>query len=259
MRHGACPRRQARTNKEVPPTMIRPHATDNGARSGASNSATLPEVPNRTAAMATAVVAVVVSVRASSREAMTRTLGRPEEHAIANLALNLLQVALRAMDQTDHEILYQLQLNGRLANNELADLVGLTPSPCHRRVRLLEEAGVIERFTAVVEPESIGRGYEALVWVTLASVNRKSMEAVEAAFERLDEVTEAHRMMGQPDYLLRIAVPDAAGFEAFYIDTLAALPEIQTLTTMTTMKTVKRHQPLRALPLEKPRRRPRRR
>ena len=85
--------------------------------------------------------------------------------------------------------------------------------------------------------------------MTLRSVTRDSMSAIEAAFVRLDEVVEAHRMMGQPDYLIRVAVPDAAAFEAFYVDTLAALPEVQTLTSMTTMKTIKRNQPVRPLPL----------
>ncbi len=151
------------------------------------------------------------------------------------------------MDQIDREILYQLQADGRLANNELADRVGLSPSPCHRRTRLLEERGTIQRYTAIVDPGAIGRSYEVLLWVTLRTVTRDSLEAIETAFEALEEITEAHRMMGQPDYLIRVAVPDAAAFEAFYIDILAALPEVQTLTSMTTMKTIKRNPPLKPL------------
>ncbi|MGQ0574188.1 MAG: Lrp/AsnC family transcriptional regulator [Pseudonocardia sp.] len=153
------------------------------------------------------------------------------------------------MDSVDHEILFQLQVHGRIANNELADRVGLTPSPCHRRVRLLETSGVIRRYTAILDPAAVGRGYEVLLWVTLRTVTRDTMAAVEAAFERLDEITEAYRMMGQPDYLIKVAVPDSGAFEAFYIDTLAALPEIRTLTSMTTMKTIKRNGPVRSLPV----------
>lgn len=134
-----------------------------------------------------------------------------------------------------------------MPNNELADRVRLTPSPCHRRVRLLESSGVIRRFTAILDPVAIGRGYEVLLWVTLSTVTRDSMAAIEATFDRLDEITEAHRMMGQPDYLIRVAVPDIAAFEAFYIDTLAALPGIQTLTSMTMMKTIKQGRPVRSL------------
>jgi DNA-binding Lrp family transcriptional regulator len=149
------------------------------------------------------------------------------------------------MDATDREILFQLQQDGRLANNELAERIGLSPSPCHRRVRNLEENGTIQRYTAIIDPKVIGRGYEVLVWVTLKEVTRASMAAIEERFDTLDEVTEAFRMMGQPDYLIRVAVTDSAAFETFYIDILAALPQIQTLTSMTTMKTIKRNRPLR--------------
>jgi len=151
------------------------------------------------------------------------------------------------MDSIDRDILFHLQQDGRLANNELADLIGLSPSPCHRRVRNLEAEGIIQRYMAIVDPPAIGRGYEVLVWVTLREVTRESMAAVEEQFVALDEIVEAYRMMGQPDYLVRIAVPDSAAYETFYIDTLAALPQIQTLTSMTTMKTVKRGRPMRPL------------
>ena len=149
------------------------------------------------------------------------------------------------MDKVDREILFHLQQDGRLANNELADRIGLSPSPCHRRVRNLEDSGTIQRYTAIIDPQAIGRGYEVLVWVTLKEVTRASMAGIEEQFEALDEVTEAFRMMGQPDYLIRVAVADSAAFETFYIDTLAALPQVQTLTSMTTMKTIKRNRPLR--------------
>jgi len=151
------------------------------------------------------------------------------------------------MDQIDRDILFQLQENGRLPNNELADRIGLSPSPCHRRVHNLEATGTIQRYTAVVDPRAVGRSYEVLVWVTLTKVTRSSMAEIEERFGALEEITEAFRMMGQPDYLVRVAVADSAAFETFYIDTLAALPHVQTLTSMTTMKTIKRHRPLRPL------------
>jgi DNA-binding Lrp family transcriptional regulator len=149
------------------------------------------------------------------------------------------------MDGIDREIVYQLQVDGRMANNELADRVGLSPSPCHRRVRNLEAAGVIRRYTAVVDPIAAGQAYEVLVWVTLREVTRPAMAEIEDRLAALDEVTEAFRMMGQPDYLLRVAVRDAAEYEAFYIDVLASLPHVRTLTSMTTMKTIKRNPPRR--------------
>jgi len=94
----------------------------------------------------------------------------------------------------------------------------------------------------------IGRGYEVLVWITLREVTRAAMAEIEERFEALEEITEASRMMGQPDDLIRLCVADAAAYESFYIDTLAALPHVQTLTSMTTMKTIKRNQPMRSTP-----------
>ena len=144
------------------------------------------------------------------------------------------------MDATDRAILYQLQRNGRIANNELADLVGLSPSPCLRRVKNLESAGVIVGYTATLDRDAVDCGYEAIVWVTLATVTRDSLLEFEDAVQEIAEITEAARMMGQPDYLLRVVCRDAAAFELLYMDCLARLPHVQTLTSQLAMKTVKR-------------------
>jgi DNA-binding Lrp family transcriptional regulator len=144
------------------------------------------------------------------------------------------------MDDIDRAILCQLQRTARIPNNELAELVGLSPSPCLRRVRNLEASGVITGYAAVLEREAVGCAYEPIVWVTLSEVTRDSMLAFESAIEAIPEVVEAARMMGQPDYLLRIVTADAQSFEALYIDTLARLPHVQTLTSQLAMKVVKR-------------------
>ena len=144
------------------------------------------------------------------------------------------------MDDIDRAIVYQLQRQGRIPNNELADLVGLSPSPCLRRVRNLETVGVITGYTAVLDRAAIGCEYEPIVWVTLSIVTRESMLAFEAAIQDIPEVVEAARMMGQPDYLLRVVTTDAAAFETLYIDRLALLPHVQTLTSQLAMKVVKR-------------------
>lgn len=144
------------------------------------------------------------------------------------------------MDDIDRAIIDHLRHDGRLTNVELADRVGLSPSPCLRRVRQLEATGVITGYTAVVDPAAIGRSYEPLVWVTLSRVTRESMTEFEDAVQAIDEVVEAMRMMGQPDYLLRVATADANSFEALYMDHLARLPHVQTLTSQLAMKTVKR-------------------
>lgn len=144
------------------------------------------------------------------------------------------------MDTIDRAILDRLQRNGRLPNNELAEQVGLSPSPCLRRVRKLEADGVIDRYAAVLDRDQVGCGYEPLVWVTLSEVTRASMLAFEEAVQAIPEVVEALRMMGQPDYLLRIVTADPDAFEALYIDVLAGLPSVQTLTSQLAMKLVKR-------------------
>lgn len=144
------------------------------------------------------------------------------------------------MDEIDRAILSQLQLDGRLANNQLAERVGLSPSPCLRRVRQLEAAGVITGYAALVDRRVIGCGYEPLVWVTLKEVTRDTMAAFEEAVQPIAEIVEVLRMMGQPDYLLRVVTRDPTTFEQLYFDHLARLPHVQTLTSQLAMKAVKR-------------------
>ena len=133
-----------------------------------------------------------------------------------------------------------MQQNGRIANNELADAVGLSPSPCLRRVRNLEAAGVIIGYTAIVDRDAVGCSYEPIVWVTLDTVTRTSMLDFERAVADVPQIIEVARMMGQPDYLLRVVTTDAESFEGLYIDVLASLPHVQKLTSQLAMKVVKR-------------------
>ena len=144
------------------------------------------------------------------------------------------------MDSIDRAILTTLQANGRISNNDLADVVGLSPSPCLRRVRRLEADGVITNYRAIVDREAVGCAYEPIVWVTLDSVTRASMLDFEQAIDSIPEIVEAARMMGQPDYLLRVVTADAEAFETLYMDVLATLPHVQTLTSQLAMKVVKR-------------------
>lgn len=144
------------------------------------------------------------------------------------------------MDSIDRAILHHLQLDGRLPNNELADRVGLSASPCLRRVRRLEREGIIDGYTARIDRAAIDRAYEPLVWVTLSEVTHESMIAFEGAVDEVPDIVEVMRMMGQPDYLLRIVTTDLETFESLYIDVLARLPHVQTLTSQAAMKIVKR-------------------
>ena len=104
------------------------------------------------------------------------------------------------MDAIDRAILDQLRYDAQLTNTELADRVGLTPSPCLRRVRRMEAEGVILGYHARIAPEALGRAFEVYVDFELASPAKHTMERFEAALVAFDEVIEARRMFGSPDY-----------------------------------------------------------
>ncbi|MFE5809031.1 Lrp/AsnC family transcriptional regulator, partial [Streptomyces sp. NPDC056491] len=101
------------------------------------------------------------------------------------------------MDAIDRDILRELQADGRLSNQELAQRVGLTPSPCMRRVRQLEQDGVIQGYRAVISPEAVDRGFEVLVSVEVRR-DREAVEAFEAALQDIPDVIEAYRLFGSP-------------------------------------------------------------
>jgi Lrp/AsnC family transcriptional regulator, leucine-responsive regulatory protein len=144
------------------------------------------------------------------------------------------------MDKLDRAILSHLVSDGRLANTELADRVGLSPSPCLRRVRNLERAGIITGYHATVDLTALGRGLQVLVHVEMAIQDRATIEAFEAAVTQIDEITECRRMFGHPDYLLWIATSDLDAYERLYIDKLTSLPGVARTNSQFTMKTVKK-------------------
>jgi Lrp/AsnC family transcriptional regulator, leucine-responsive regulatory protein len=144
------------------------------------------------------------------------------------------------VDQLDRAILSQLQDEGRLPNTELADRVGLSPSPCLRRVRNLEQAGVIVGYRAVIDPAAVGLGFQVLVHLTMEVKDREAMmEAFEARVAEIDEVIECRRMFGDPDYLLWVAVEDLEAYERLYMAKLVSLPGVARTVSQLTMKTVK--------------------
>jgi DNA-binding Lrp family transcriptional regulator len=135
--------------------------------------------------------------------------------------------------------LFQLERDGRLSNVELARRVGLTPPPCLRRVKRLEEAGVIAGYRAVVDPAALGRGLEVLAEVEVSATDLKSVEAFEATVTRYEEVVEFRRMFGRPDYFIRIAVADHAAYEVFLTGKLIGLPGVLRVESYLTMKKIK--------------------
>ncbi|MEV8096718.1 Lrp/AsnC family transcriptional regulator [Kitasatospora sp. NPDC085879] len=142
------------------------------------------------------------------------------------------------MDEIDLRILRELQEDGRLTNQELAQRVGLTASPCMRRVRQLEQDGVIRGYRAVLDPEAVGRGFEVLVSVEVKR-DRLAVEAFEAALQDIPDVVEAYRLFGSPGCLLRIAVTDIGAYERLWIDRLTSLSGITEVNSQIIMKRIK--------------------
>lgn len=154
------------------------------------------------------------------------------------------------MDPVDRKIIAELQNDGRLTITELATRVGLTVSPCHRRVRELERNGTIRGYRAIIDPKALDAGFEALVFVTMRLEDRETLLRFERSVSVIPQVVQAQRLFGDPDYLLRVRTADVAGYQRLEDDQLAALPGIQRLTSTLVMKEVRLVQAKPGQPLE---------
>jgi DNA-binding Lrp family transcriptional regulator len=148
------------------------------------------------------------------------------------------------MDRTDRKILAELQKDGRLSVTELAERVGLSLSPCHRRVRALEESGVLLGYRAQLDPTALGLNFSAMVFATLRECDRQAVEAFEAALVEIPQVVDAQRLFGEPDYLLHVIAQDLPAFQRLYDESLSTLPNVQRLTSTLVMKRVIQDRPL---------------
>ena len=134
------------------------------------------------------------------------------------------------LDTIDIRILDHLQRNGRVSNVELATAVGLSPSPCLRRVRELESAGIIDRYAAILDQRSAGYALSVFVQVTLERQIETALEGFERIIAARPEVMECYLMTGDSDYLLRVVVPDVSAYEAFlrnHLARIAGVPSIK--------------------------------
>ncbi|EKP0277441.1 Lrp/AsnC family transcriptional regulator [Aeromonas sp. MR7] len=148
------------------------------------------------------------------------------------------------MDKVDRSILAELQSDGRLSVTELAERIGLSVSPCHRRVRALEETGVIRGYRAQLDPANLGLNFSAIVFVTLREGDRQAVAAFEQAVMAIPQVIQAQRLFGDPDYLLNVITRDLPAFQRLYDEQLSALPSVQRLTSTLVMKSVVQERPL---------------
>ncbi len=143
------------------------------------------------------------------------------------------------MDNIDRRILTALQEDGRLQNIELAKRVGLSPSPCLRRVRLLEESGVIERYVAMLDPGKIGLSFTVFARVWLKSQDEDTVDHFVEQVKRMPQVLECHLMAGDCDFLLRIVVADLDAYRRFQVEHLNRIKGIQNIKTEIPMQKIK--------------------
>ena len=144
------------------------------------------------------------------------------------------------LDRTDQTILTELQRDGRLTNRELAEKVHLSESACLRRVRALEDAGVIDRYAALVSQSKVGLPGNVFVSITLNRQEQADLAAFEEAVKRVPEVMECYLMTGQQDYLLRVVVTDPADFERLHSHHLTRLPGVARVQSSFALRTVRK-------------------
>lgn len=143
------------------------------------------------------------------------------------------------LDDIDRRILRELQKDGRIQNNELARRVGLSPSPCLRRVKLLEEAGVISRYVAVVDQGRVGLGLSMFVKVWLLAQDTQTIEVFIKAMQRLPEVVECYIMLGESDALMKVVCSDLEDYRRFQRANLTRQNGIQNVKTDVPSEVVK--------------------
>lgn len=150
------------------------------------------------------------------------------------------------LDAIDRVILTELQREGRLSNLELAQRVHLSPSACLRRVKALEDGGVIARYVAIVNPRAVGKHGVSFTIINLESMNTTQLEAFEQAVRDQPEVLDCFYVAGSNDYLIRFTYRDAEDLERIHSDVLMRLPGVARSNSLLVLRTVKK---TTALPL----------
>ncbi len=144
------------------------------------------------------------------------------------------------MERADLALIEALQRDSSRSIAELAEAVALSPSACHRRIRALEERGVIEGYAARLDPRKLGLTVEVFVEITLTSQSREAMDRFERAVGDFDDILECHLMSGSADYLLRAAAADLGQYDAIHRDCLARLPGVSAMRSSFSLRRIKR-------------------
>jgi Lrp/AsnC family leucine-responsive transcriptional regulator len=145
----------------------------------------------------------------------------------------------RTLDDIDRKILVELQADGRMSLNDLAAKVGLSPSPCLRRVRMLERDGVISRYVAVLDQRAVGLPVSVFVSIRLERQRQEALDRFAKAIERWPEVLECYLMTGPRDYWLRVVVPDLDAYERFVKQKLTRIEGIASIESSFALEQVK--------------------
>ena len=145
------------------------------------------------------------------------------------------------LDRTDRTMLVALQQDGRMANVALAARVNLSESACLRRVRALEQAGVIDRYVALLSQAAVGLPDSVFVEVSLTREQQEDLDAFENAVRKLPEVMECYLMSGEYDYLLRVVVANTADYERIHRENITRLPGVARVRSGFALRTVTKH------------------
>jgi Lrp/AsnC family transcriptional regulator, leucine-responsive regulatory protein len=148
------------------------------------------------------------------------------------------------LDRYDRAILHILQQDARITNALLAEKVNLSESACLRRVRALEESGIIEKYCALLDQRKAGYPVNVFVTITLDRQRQSGLEAFENAVKKVPEIMECYLMTGEHDYLLRLVVKDLADFERLHSQHLTRLPNVSRVQSSFAVRTVQRYSAL---------------
>lgn len=151
------------------------------------------------------------------------------------------------LDPVDCHIVAELQADGRLSNVELADKIGLSPSPCLRRVKHLERGGYIEGYRAVLRRDQIGLGFTVFLGVKIDGHTNERALQFEKAVVAMPEIIACHLVSGEADYFLEVVVPDLGDYQRFLVGKLLNLPIVREVRSNIAIQTLKAGAPL---PLE---------
>ena len=145
---------------------------------------------------------------------------------------------MKQIDAKDRQIIRELQRDGRLTNQDLAERVNLSPSACHRRVGRLEKDGFIRGYVAMCDPKKVNKATTVFVEITLAGQADELLEAFEREVARVPEVLECHLMAGKSDYILKVVAEDTEDFARVHRQKLARLPGVLGMQSSFALRTV---------------------